>query len=149
MSASRGSMQKKMGTQPGPQYDLTSPAVENQLHRGIEKGQVIAAMLAPPCSTFSPARDRTSVIRNRAYPWGLTHRMLSEADREKLRLGNNCMRAAIRYAKHLHRRKTPWALENPRSSKCWRLPGMQQLESSEGVLAMIVDFCQFGTPWKK
>ena len=52
------------------------------------------------------------------------------------------MKAAIRYAKHLRRLKIPWALENPRSSKCWWLPGMQELESSEGVVAIVVDFCQ-------
>ena len=34
-------------------------------------------MFAPPCSSFSPARDRTSVIRTKQQPWGIdAHRTL-------------------------------------------------------------------------
>ncbi|CAK8986803.1 Uncharacterized protein SCF082_LOCUS707, partial [Durusdinium trenchii] len=43
----------------GPDADLTRPAVLQSVKFDIDKGRIIAAMLAPPCSSFSVARDRT------------------------------------------------------------------------------------------
>lgn len=55
----------------GPDGDLTTPAVLQSVKYDIAKHRILAAMLAPPCSSFSVARDRTRVIRNKEYPWGL------------------------------------------------------------------------------
>jgi hypothetical protein len=49
----------------GPQSDFTNPKVIRSLFADARIGKVLGAMLAPLCGTFSVARDRTSVIRNR------------------------------------------------------------------------------------
>eukprot|EP00975_Prorocentrum_lima_P006655 1432498-Prorocentrum_lima.AAC.1 len=56
--------------QKGPEQDLTRPRAIQEVCRSARKGLVISAMLAPPCTSFSVARDRTAVIRDRMFPWG-------------------------------------------------------------------------------
>ena len=56
----------------GPRCDLTSPAVQARILQAIRTGTVLGIMIALPCFSFSGARDRTSVIRSRDLPWGLT-----------------------------------------------------------------------------
>eukprot|EP00975_Prorocentrum_lima_P058374 12249114-Prorocentrum_lima.AAC.1 len=46
--------------QRGPEQDLTNPRAIQELCCSARKGLVISAMLAPPCTSFSVARDRTS-----------------------------------------------------------------------------------------
>ena len=54
----------------GPEHDLCHPVVLSKVISDIHKGKLIAAMFAPPCFSFSPARDRTRVVRTKQYPWG-------------------------------------------------------------------------------
>ena len=131
------------------QFDLTKPSVLRKLKQDIDRSQVIAAMLAPPCSSFSVARDRTCVIRTKDFPWGLPSSMLSSSDQEKVRVGNACFRAALQIIKRLNVHRVPWILENPVSSKCWYLPQLSKLEASPLCTVVISDFCQFGTLWRK
>ena len=42
-----------------------------------------------------------------------------------------------------------FALENPIDSLIWLLPEMQALAGRDGVYTLEVDYCQFGTSWKK
>ncbi len=132
-----------------PLYDLTCRKTLKHIHADFDKGLVIAAMLAPPCDTFSPARDRTAVIRTKDCPWGLPRHLVSDKDWEKLKRGNQTMRAAIGIAKHMLKRNLPWALENPHPSKCWSIPGLKTLSADTHVDVMVVDFCAYGTPWRK
>ena len=133
----------------GIQFDLTKPAALRKLKQDINRCLVLAAMLAPPCSSFSVARDRTCVIRTKEHPWGLPKQFLSLVDQEKVRVGNNCFRAAIRIIRWLNEHSIPWILENPASSKCWYLPQLRKLENSPNCTVVISDFCQFGTLWRK
>ena len=136
-------------TDHGPEFDLTERSVLRRIARNIARGEVLGAMLAPPCSSFSVARDRTSLIRTARFPWGLPRRFLSPADQEKVRLGNACARSALQVIHALDARGLPWCLENPHSSKLWRIPEIQQLTASPHVHVVIVDFCQYKTAWKK
>ena len=86
-----------------PEYDLTRKQLRKHLHSDIERGRMIAAMLAPPCESWTPARDRTSVIRNKQHPWGIPRQQLSDRDFEKVQVGNSTMQAAIEIVSHLHR----------------------------------------------
>ena len=131
----------------GPEHDLTHPCVVSKILADVSKCKIIAAMLAPPCSSFSPARDRTRVIRSKEYPWGLPDLPLPEQD--KVAVGNRCFRSALRIIKALDSHKIPWILENPHSSKCWYLPGLRRLAASAHVHTRVLDFCQYGTPWRK
>lgn len=133
----------------GPQFDLTKRSVLRQLRLDVQQGLILAAMLAPPCSSFSIARDRTAVIRTRDHPWGLPDHMLSPTDQVKVQLGNQCFRSALKIISWLDRQKIPWILENPFTSKCWFLPPIRKLMQSNHVLTVRVDFCFYGTLWRK
>ena len=131
----------------GPDADLTRPAVLQSVKFDIDKGRIIAAMLAPPCSSFSVARDRTMVIRSKLFPWGLPD--LPPHEQDKIRVGNCCIRSTLKIISWLDSWRLPWILENPYTSKVWYLPPLQQLMKSEHVHDIVCDFCMFGTPWRK
>lgn len=104
-------------------------------------------MLAPPCSSFSRARDRTMVIRTPSHPWGLPGLPMHE--QQKIAEGNACFWAALKFIKWLDKHNIPWILEQPSSSKAWYLPEVVALEQSNHTHALLTDFCQFGTRWRK
>ena len=131
----------------GPSGDLTKPAVLSNIRTDISNRKIVAAMLAPPCSSFSPARDRTSVIRDKNHPWGLPN--ISIRDQEKVRLGNQCLRSSLRIIKWLDDMGVPWVLENPHSSKMWYVPELIKLQQADHTHVIVTDFCQFGTCWRK
>jgi hypothetical protein len=131
----------------GENHDLTRPSVLRKIHSDIKHGKILAAMFGPPCSTFSPARDRTSVIRNKAYPWGLPH--LSQRDAEKVAVGNACFGSAFKIIRWLDKYKIPWMLENPHSSKAWYLPELVALQNADHTCVFYSNFCQCKTRWRK
>ena len=133
----------------GIEFDLTSRAVRKAIIKDAKRGLILAVMLAPPCTSFSVARDRTKVIRSRAYPWGLPADQLTSAEFEKVQEGNRCFEAAFELIHVFNKLRIPWILENPASSKCWYLDPIQQLLSHPSCNLITLDFCQFGTPWKK
>ena len=133
----------------GPSFDLTKKTIVQQIRRGISRGEILGAMLAPPCSSFSVARDRAAVIRSRRFPWGLPLRFLSAIDKEKVAIGNACARSAISIIQALDSQGLPWCLENPHSSKIWYLPELQRLSQASHVQVCVVDFCQYNIRWKK
>lgn len=131
----------------GPDHDLTNPVVVFKLLEDIRKGHVLAVMLAPPCSSFSPARDRTSVIRNRQHPWGIPG--ISDKDLAKVRVGNSCFKTCFKVIRLLDKFGVPWVLENPHGSKCWFLPQLAAFQQCSNVQTVVTDFCMWGTKWRK
>ena len=59
------------------------------------------------------------------------------------------MRSAIEIVRHLHAKGLPWALENPHASECSNLEFFKRLQVDERVATIILDFCAFGTAWRK
>ena len=53
----------------GEIFDLVRLPVRQKLKQDIRRGRVVSVMLAPPCMSFSAARGRTSVIRDKDLPW--------------------------------------------------------------------------------
>ena len=131
----------------GTGSDLTRKPVLLKIRDDIFRGSVIAAMLAPPCTSFTRARDRTSIIRTSEQPWGLDG--LDPVDAQKVHVGNRCMRSALRIIFWLERMKVPWILEHPFSSKAWYLPRLRYLRRQPHIRAVATDFCQFNVPWQK
>ena len=75
-------------------------------------GKLMGFMFAPLCASWSQARNRTNVIRNYAYPWGLPQsergekagrRLFSLNDQAALDVGNKTMSSALRLATSVHR----------------------------------------------
>lgn len=133
----------------GPDQDLTKRQVIKRLKREIQRGRVLACMLAPVCTSFSVARDRTKVIRNHQYPWGIPEEFMTLKEKESVHLGNACFRTCLEVMRLLDRYKVPYILENPATSKAWYLPPMVQHSQQPFVHTVVADFCQFGTPWRK
>jgi hypothetical protein len=131
----------------GSHGDLTSPLVRKTIKEDCKRHRVIAAMLAPPCSSFSPARYRTSVIRSRKFPWGLPG--IPDHEQVKVDIGNKCFLATFDLIRCFNQHGIPWILENPHASKCWYLPQLDKLLHSANCHVVVADFCQFGTKWRK
>lgn len=43
----------------------------------------------------------------------------------------------------------PWILGNPFTSICWQTPEARALRAMDNVELVVVDFCAFGTCWRK
>ena len=132
-----------------PLHDLTDPKVVRRLVSDIRRGKVLAVMMAPVCTSFSRARDRTKVIRSHRFPWGIPKRFLSEKELQSIQLGNAVFRTCIQLISELNSRRIPWILENPYFSRCWNLPPLRQLLQNHQAFLCRGDFCQWGTKWKK
>ena len=123
----------------GTDSDLTRPVVRQKLKQDSKNNNLIAVMFAPPCSSFSPARDRTSVIRTKQQPWGVDAHLLNAIDTVKVSVGNKCFRATFDVIRSLDLHRTPWILENPHPSKCWYLPQLITLASKPHVQTIVTD----------
>jgi hypothetical protein len=118
--------------------DLTSARARRALKNDARTWRLLAAMLAPPCSSFSIARDGTCPIRSREHPWGLPK--LSLKDRDKVKLGNLCLMAVLDLFHVVQKFKIPRVLEQHATSK---------MPSANQCLVKLVDFCQYGKQWHK
>ena len=133
----------------GARFDLVKPHVISRVRSEIRSGYVLGAMLAPPCLSFSAARDRTSAIRTAEYPWGVPAFGLQQKDLESLHEGNKIFECVIQVLRWLDELSLPWILEHPRSSKCWLLPPVQALLTAPHTSIVYTDMCQWGTRWKR
>ena len=133
----------------GPSGDLTSPTVLQSIERDATSNRIISAMLGPPCTSFSIARNRTSVIRTAEEPWGITTRALNEREQTAIDNGNKTTRATIRILRVLNRARVPWILENPASSRMWHIPELQRACRRASGHFRCTDFCGWGARWRK
>ena len=133
--------------------DMTNPKVKRFLRRAVKTGRCFAMMLQPLCASWSIARHRTNVIRSGLHPWGLPRRLWqkpwSDNDHKALATGNATMSSALELAAECQRNGVPWALENPATSIVWLTPEVLKLLAMHGVRFVLVDFCYWGTPWRK
>jgi hypothetical protein len=74
---------------------------------------------------------------------------LSEKDAAKVALANELLRFMTYMCKYATRRRVPWYIENPWSSRLWLTDEMLSLESLPGTCRFQVDHCQFGEPCRK
>jgi len=112
----------------------------------ISKGNVLSALLAPPCGSFSSAN--CNVVRTRSDPWGINYQATPKA-REFVTIGNRCMKAALSIIHALEAKGIPYILEHPRTSRAWWLPALRRLLRRWHVFCVHLDQCQYGTRWKK
>ena len=130
----------------GGDCDLTRPAVLRPVRQMARRGQILSAFLAPPCGSFSLINR--SVSRSKCDPWGLGPQE-SEKARASVTVGNRCMKAAIQIIKWLEQEKVPWIMEHPLSSRAWYIPFFNTLLRKDHVVALDLDQCQYGVPWRK
>ena len=131
-----------------PSDDLTGRVAYRRIRHLVTSGKVAGAILAVPCTSFSLARNRTSVIRTKRFPWGV-RRELNERERAALDLGNSLARAALKYVRLFNRHRLPWIIENPRGSILWHLPELHEVACQANAHFRIADFCRYGARWRK
>ena len=142
---------KRWDTRYGNRYDLTVRANLRRILHDVRKLLILAACLAPPCTSLSTARHRTNVIRSRREPWGVSSpvKPFSANDWHSLVTGNATCSACIKLVCWLHKAHIPWCVENPAGSLLWHLPFFAALAQDSRVLSVLVDHCSYGRPWRK
>lgn len=102
----------------GPLHDITDKRTLQRILQEIRKGRVLAVMMAPVCTSFSRARDRTKVIRSSRFPLGIPRRFLSDHEASSIITGNAVFRACFKIIDECEASGIPWILENPLHSRC-------------------------------
>ena len=67
------------------------------------------------------------MIRDKDHPWGLPPHLLTPAEQQKIEDGNRCFLTRVKVAQACIANHVRFILENPWSSKAWRLPPVQKL----------------------
>ena len=133
----------------GHAFDVTQPKVLFKILTAICTKQVLGVMLAPPDFSFSVARDREVVLRNKSYPCGLPPGSLKPEDRSLIAAGNSCASATLRIAIACAEHQVPFIVAHPHSSKLWALPEFQSLAALSCSQVAVIDFCAYKARWRK
>jgi len=102
---------------------------------------------APPCSTYSAARYPK--IRSVAHPGGLPSRQLTQHDRNILKYSNNITASTFKLMTEFTQQGFPVSIEQPASSLMLRLKSFKGWAAQSGASPVLVDYCQFGMPYRK
>ena len=130
-------------------WDLTDAeaisTIKRRLKDKVEKGARFVLHFAPPCSTFSRARDRGRATRLRSpeFPQGLPEHA------ERVRVANELAVNTMLLTKFaVEECKAVVTIENPARSYFWPFVDAtcQDMPSHQDV---VLSQCRFGTPWKK
>ena len=129
-----------------PQVDL----LKAHLRALRISGKRLIIHLAPPCSTFSRARDRSEAtrLRSTSHPAGLTWLNPEQwgiADEANL-IAWNAFDIAAWAARELD---AVVSLENPSGSYIWPWSTLQNEWSEQSFEEAVVSQCLFGAPYRK
>ena len=108
-----------------------------------------------PCNTWSRARrapwwsKMPSPLRgdNPDNIFGLGG--LNQSDFEKVSAANHMVRGALKLIRFCLKRGIPGYLENPLTSRLWKVPAIQQLLRQGKAFFVRADMCQYNTQWRK
>ena len=110
----------------------------------------LAIHLAPPCSTFSRARDRSKAtcLRSSSQPEGLSS--LSPSQKIDVERANRIARHAWELAEWASKElRAVVCLENPRMSYIWDYYATISSSSTQRWKDVLLSQCQFGTTYRK
>ena len=128
-----------------PAFDFTVENNIQQLLRRLRRGTIHALWLGTECRTFSSARRPP--LRSSAHPngpHGLTGRDLAACLH-----GNSLAETSARIITVAASLGTPIAVENPHRSLLWHHSAFQELAARWPPQKTSLDYCCFGTPWRK
>lgn len=108
-----------------------------------------------PCNTWSRARrapwwsKMPSPLRgdNPSDIFGLSG--LKKSDFGKVQAANHMVRGALRLIRFCLKKGIPGYLENPLTSRLWKVPAIQQLLAQRKAFFIRADMCQYNTQWRK
>ena len=131
----------------GVQYDLTRNVVINMLEGWCKAGIIRGAWVAFPCTTFSQARRPP--LRSAACLRGLPEMLAVPRLRAQIQAGDRTLSAALRLAYTFVQHNIVSVFENPHGSLAWQDRRWQRLFANPAVTVHKLDYCQFGTKWRK
>ena len=123
--------------------DLRSGALRESIKGLLESGQVRGFSADPPAGSFSTALS--PAWRSREWPEGVP--WLDEERAKKVQVENEFSVFCSELIDICERKGLSYLVSNPDRSRMWRLPEWR--ERSKATQSFIVDFCRFGTSWKK
>ena len=133
----------------GKDFDLCDRRVQEIIEGWITSGCVMGCWLGTPCSSWSSARhDLPDGGGPRSKLFIMGKKGLTPADQQRIKLGNLTMSFSAKIIKLTSSLGIPTVLENPSTSLLWQVPRIKKLISQDGRLTTM-DYCQFGTPWRK
>ena len=140
----------------GADYDLRVPAMRRRLLGWFSDGAADAAHAGIPCGSWSQARrgnpDLPSGVgwppplRSDEHPFGKPD--LAPLDQAKVHDGNILMRFTLRLLSPAERLGFPMLVENPASSRLWKLPALRALAARRHVDFAVTAFCRWGENWQ-
>ena len=74
---------------------------------------------------------------------------VSPKDRQKIREANKLTIFALKVFRLCVKMGIPVSIENPHSSRLWKLPAVQFFQQLSRVRYSYTDFCMDGRPWRK
>jgi hypothetical protein len=132
-------------------HNLLDTYVEHDILHLLQSGRVSFLWLGMPCTSFSRARKWDGLgpgpLRDLFHLNGFS--WLNDADKKKVRTGNDLLRVSLRFLQVCEQLSIPYALENPSSSYAWEMPQMKRFISHFSPKFAWLDFCQYGEDWKK
>ncbi len=150
--AAVGHMTFAMDVKYDPLHDITTAGAANMLRAKVLQFEASSGMkpylhFAPPCCTYT--RCRYPSIRSSEYPHGLPPSQLSMKDKTVLKLANRITEHAFALMME-HSMAGCWvSLEQPHTSLLLKERCFLRWAARTGVAPTILDYCQFGMPYRK
>ena len=134
-------------------FDLCDVTVQAVVTGAIRARHAWAVWLGTECSSWSRARRgpvgsrMPRALRSDEHLWGLPG--LSPADQRRADMGNAMAQFTISVIRLCVELGIPVGLENPLSSRLWKLPELDALTSLPCSQIVKLHMCQFGAQWMK
>ena len=133
------------------QVDVSTKSGKAQLKGLLENPDVRWVHWAPPCGTFSRAReikrrDGPKPLRNLRHITGFP-KIREMMDRVRVKAANALVTAMTAWCRALAARGICWTIENPSNSLIWAFPGLKELVAEAHVVHLHA--CMFGSQRKK
>ncbi len=144
------------------QVDLTTKDGQQFVRELVEQTHVVYVHLAPPCGTYSRARERPipahlrrrnapcpRPLRTDDQPEGIGPDDLTAAEAVKVEKGNLIANFCAEIGEACLRLGKWFSIKNPASSIIWLMPAMQQLLANDTVTTFTFHSCMWGGNRKK
>lgn len=133
----------------GSACDISDVNVLNSILDRVSAGKILYIHIGLPWQSWSRARRNDGrgpgpLRDDNKFLMGLPN--LSSKDRQKVLVGNLLLRHSIRIIRACQQNGVPWSLENPMTSRVWKVRMVKQLKNCH---FQRTDFCQWGLPWRK
>ena len=149
---------KHKPTVPIVNADLTTEAGQKIVWELVQQEHVMYVHLAPPCGTYTRARERPipkwqlglgapnpQPLRSDERPEGLAPRHMTPLDSLKVQKGNEIANFCAKIANYCLDERKLFSIENPSGSLIWEMPDMKAVCRREGVNMVDFHACMWGS----